>query len=84
MYTYSNTQRANKMKYQVYGDYGYTSETLLEEFDDYQEAVNWASGYCDRDFGGYNVIEVARFAASGEYVVEAAFRNTEEEEEYFY
>ena len=56
--------------YYIYGDYGYTSETLLEEFESYADARRWVDGYTDAgDFGGYNVIEIARFAGD-EYVVE--------------
>ena len=57
--------------YKIYGDYGYTTETLLEEFDSYAEARRWVDGYTESgDFGGYSVIEIARFADDGEYVVE--------------
>ena len=57
--------------YKIYGDYGYTTETLLEEFESYAEAKRWLDGYTDAgDFGGYTVIEIARFAEDGEYVVE--------------
>jgi hypothetical protein len=56
--------------YYIYGDYGYTSETLLEEFESYADARRWVDGYTDAgDFGGYTVIEIARFAGN-EYVVE--------------
>ena len=58
------------MTYYIYGDYGYTSETLLEEFEHIADAVRWVDGYTDGgDFGGYTVIEIARFAGD-EYVVE--------------
>lgn len=57
--------------YKIYGDYGYIAETLLEEFTDFGDAVRWVEGYIqDGDFGGYNVIEIATFADSGEYVTE--------------
>ena len=53
----------------VYGDYGYTSETLLEEFDSFGEAARWAEAYVTGgDFGGYSIIEVAKFD-DDEYVV---------------
>jgi hypothetical protein len=56
--------------YYVYGDYGYTSETLLEEFEFYENARRWVDGYTEAgDFGGWSVIEIARFAGD-EYVVE--------------
>lgn len=62
------------MQYKVYGDYGYISEMLLEEFDSFDEAKRWCEGYCgDGDFGGYDVIEIARFATDGEYLVEAKY-----------
>jgi hypothetical protein len=57
-------------KFKIYGDYGYTSETLLEEFEYYSEAVGWIDDYVESgDMGGYSVIEVATFAEDGEYVV---------------
>jgi hypothetical protein len=57
--------------YKIYGDYGYTTETLLEEFESYADAVRWAEGYVEGgDFGGYTVIEIATFAGDGEYIVE--------------
>lgn len=56
--------------YKIYGDYGYTTETLLEEFESYADAVRWVDNYAaSGDFGGYTVIEIARFAGD-EYVVE--------------
>lgn len=58
-------------KFKIYGDYGYTNETLLEEFEYYAEAVGWVDDYVESgDRGGYSVIEVATFSANGEYVVE--------------
>ena len=58
-------------KFKIYGDYGYTTENLLEEFDTYAEARRWVDGYTDGgDFGGYSTIEIARFAEDDEYVVE--------------
>ena len=60
--------------FKVYGDYGYISEMLLEEFDTLSEATQWAEDYiADGDFGGYNLIEVATIADDGEYVVERRF-----------
>lgn len=55
------------MKYKVYGDYGYESETLLEEFDSKAEAIRWAEGYTESDTGGFMMVEVAYFADE-EYV----------------
>lgn len=55
--------------FKVYGDYGYESEQLLEEFDTLSEAIRWATGYTkDGDLGGYNQIEIASFASDGEYM----------------
>jgi len=55
--------------FKIYGDYGYISEMLLEQFDNFDSAVRWADSYCaDGDFGGYTVIEVAQFE-DDEYVV---------------
>lgn len=48
-------------KYGVYGDYGYESEQLLEDFDSRDEACDWASRYCRRDLGGYSRVEVLSF-----------------------
>jgi hypothetical protein len=57
--------------YKIYGDYGYIAETLLEEFNDFGDAVHWVEGYvADGDFGGHTVIEIATFADDGEYVTE--------------
>ena len=57
--------------YKIYGDYGYTTETLLAEFNDFGDAVHWVENYVNGgDFGGYTVIEIATFAENGEYVVE--------------
>lgn len=56
------------MKYIVYGDYGYVSEQELHTSLSNNDAVRWAKNYCRRDTGGYNIIEVAYFAADGEYV----------------
>lgn len=62
-------------KFKIYGDYGYTSQTLLEEFDTRSAAIRWAEDYAAAgDFGGYIVVEVAWFAEDGEYVVERAYR----------
>ena len=56
--------------YLIYGDYGYTTETLLEEFESYADARRWVDGYTDAgDSGGYTVIEIARFVGD-EYVVD--------------
>lgn len=59
--------------YKIYGDYGYTSETLLEEFSDFDDAVRWVETYAgDGDFGGYTMIEIAHFAGD-EYIVDRRY-----------
>lgn len=59
------------MKFQIFGDYGYTSETLLEEFDTLREAKRWVDGYARNGyFGGYEAVEVIRFADDGEAITE--------------
>jgi hypothetical protein len=68
--------------FKIYGDYGYTSETLLEEFDTLSEALRWADGYVEDGFGGYAVIEIATFADDGEYVVEKVYRAEDYEDFY--
>ncbi len=55
--------------FKIYGDYGYNSETLLEQFDTVDSAVRWVERYvADGDLGGYSMIEVAVFRAE-EYEV---------------
>lgn len=67
--------------YKIYGDYGYVSETLLEQFNDFGDAVHWCENYCaDGDTGGYAMIEIATHAEDGEYVVE---RRWDAEERFF-
>jgi hypothetical protein len=64
------------MKFQIFGDYGYTSETLLEEFDTLGEAKDWVDGYIQYgDFGGYAAVEVIRFADDGEAITEYLAEN---------
>ena len=64
------------MTYQIYGDYGFTSETLLEEFDTLSEAKQFVDGYVQHgDFGGYAAVEVIRFAADGEAITEYLAEN---------
>lgn len=70
--------KGNKM-YRIYGDYGYISETLLEQFDSYAEAVQWTDRYTQSgDFGGYSIIEIATFAGD-EYTVERRYDADETE-----
>ena len=74
-------------KYKIYGDYGYTTETLLEEFNTRSEAIRWAERYAESgDFGGYYVIEVAwHNSNTGEYVVERRYDAQDwEDEGYLY
>jgi len=60
--------------FKIYGDYGYTTENLLEEFDTYEEAERWVEGYIRwGDFGGYDVIEIAFFDEHGEYIMERRY-----------
>ncbi len=73
------------MTYFVYGDYGYTSECLLAECDTRSEALRWADRYIDTagDFGGYAVIEVARFEEDGEYIVAMKYRREDYEDDIY-
>ena len=58
------------MRYKVYGDYGYVTETLLYQSNDQSAAQRWFDGYTDDgDLGGYDIVELAWFSANGEYVV---------------
>lgn len=64
--------------FKIYGDYGYVSETLLEELNSFNEAKDWVEKYiADGDFGGYNIIEIAQFHESGEYLVEKRYDATD-------
>lgn len=69
--------------YYIYGDYGYTSETLLEEFESYAEAEQFVDGYVHRgDTGGYETIEVIEFAADGEAITHYIIGRSDFEEFY--
>jgi hypothetical protein len=62
-------------KFKIYGDYGYRSESLLEEFDLRSEAERWVEKWCgDGDFAGHEQIEIAFFAEDGEYVSVKTYR----------
>lgn len=65
------------MTYKIYGDYGYTGERLLAEYDTFDGAVRWLYEY-DSDtcgaLGRYSVVEIATFSESGEYLVHKALR----------
>jgi hypothetical protein len=69
--------------YKIYGDYGYTSECLLKECDTRGEALRWADRYVEDGFGGYAVIEVARFEEDGEYTVIQKYRAEDYEEDFY-
>lgn len=71
-------------KFKIYGDYGYTSECLLEEFEDRSQALRWCDRYINSagDFGGYSMIEIARFADDGEYIVVMKYRREDYEDLY--
>lgn len=63
------------MTYKIFGDYGYTGESLLAEFDTLQAAVDWLRAFEAETFGilgGYHVVEIATFTHSGEYVTHKA------------
>lgn len=65
------------MDYKIYGDYGYTGETLLAEFETLQAAVDWLLKYEADTFGGlggFSVVEIATFTHSGEYVTHETLR----------
>lgn len=67
--------------YKIYGDYGYTTETLLVEFNDFGDAVHWVENYVDSgDFGGYTMIEIATFRGD-EYVIERRWDADDYEDE---
>jgi len=73
---------AQKDRYSVFGDYGYTSECLLKDGLSYAEAVRFVKGYIRwGDFGGYRVIEIARHDPDGEYVVERGWLKSPEVDE---
>jgi len=45
--------------YKIYGDYGMSTENLLEEFNWLDEARSWLSNYIRwGDFGGYDNIYI--------------------------
>lgn len=69
--------------FEIYGDYGYTSETLLCVSESLSDARRWVDGYTrdGQDMAGYNTIEVIQFAEDGEALIEY---RVEEEQEYFY
>ena len=65
-------------KFKVYGDYGMHDECMLEDFDLESEATRWAKGYCRRDMGGYESVDVISFLSDGEAVTH--WRKTIEDE----
>jgi hypothetical protein len=44
--------------YKIYGDYGMSTQNLLEEFGWLQDARQWLLGYTTYDFGGYENIYI--------------------------
>jgi hypothetical protein len=62
-------------RFKIYGDYGYQSETLLEEFDRLDDATRWLKRYVRwGNMGGFDIIEVAHFAPDGEYLTHETIR----------
>ena len=53
-------------KYQVIGDAGCTTETVLYDDNSSQEAIRWAKSYCRYDLGGYESVTVLYYAPDGE------------------
>lgn len=50
-------------KYKIYGDYGLSTQNLLEEFNFVDTARGWYKKYTLRDLGGY--ANIALVNASG-------------------
>jgi hypothetical protein len=67
------------MTFKIYGDYGYQSEQLLEEFPLESEAVRWAERYCRRDLGGYSEVSVVTFCETTGEMREHFLRRAEED-----
>lgn len=42
--------------YKIYGDYNMPDETLLEEFNFFDSALDWFVRYTLRDLGGYTTV----------------------------
>lgn len=55
-------------KYQVVGDAGCTTETLLYDDNSSAEAIRWAKAYCRYDLGGYESVTVLYYKDDGEAV----------------
>lgn len=69
------------MLYTVFGDYGYTSETVLFESNDRKAAVEWAKNYVKAgDTGSYDVMDAAYFAEDGEYITLFTYRCEQDDE----
>lgn len=60
--------------FHIIGDYGLTSQTELETDTSSQDAIRWLKGYCRRDTGGYETVEVIEFATDGEALVHYTIR----------
>ena len=64
------------MIYKIYGDYGLSSQNLLEEFDWLQEARDWLRGYTRwGDMGGYEFIYIMD---EQEHIYQAIYADNEE------
>lgn len=67
--------------YIIFGDYGFTSQTLLYDTTDLLIARRWAQLYTEAEnAGGHDIIEVAWFAPDGTYETEWVWRRDDEEE----
>lgn len=60
--------RENVRMFEVFVDYGLTSETNLESFESLTEASRYAARYSRRNKGTYESIEVIEFAPNGEAI----------------
>ena len=61
----------DNMKYTVYFNYGYRNERELFESDDLEEAIEWAQENAEDELQlEGDQMEVAWFAADGEYMTE--------------
>lgn len=59
------------MKFQIFGDYATVDETVLEQFNSLDEAIRWVHGFVrGGNFGGYDNIQVIRFAEDDEAITE--------------
>ena len=63
------------MIYQIWGDFGKPTQTLLEEFNWLEEARAWFRGYTRYDLGGYDFIYLMD---KQENIYQAIYANDEE------